>query len=92
MLTFYTPGVAVCVKKNVAGNAFPSESNTVVDVDWLYVAGFAGSNAPPVGGVEPAGRFKITVPSVVARGELCAVCKFRLESAPVLNPPVEVGG
>src|SRR5882762_7702584 len=34
-LTFHLPEVAVCVKKNVAGKALPSESYTVVDVDWL---------------------------------------------------------
>src|ERR1700679_2688002 len=33
MLTFQTPGVAVCEKNMVAGNELPSESNTVVEVD-----------------------------------------------------------
>src|SRR5450432_605611 len=35
MLTFQRPDVAVCEKKNVAGNELPSESYTVVEVDWL---------------------------------------------------------
>src|ERR1700723_1452069 len=60
ILTFHKPEVAVCVKKNVAGNALPNESNTVVEVDWLYVAGLVGSKAPPVGGAEPGGKFQIT--------------------------------
>src|SRR5258708_40120083 len=92
MLTFQRPGVAVCVKKKVAGKELPSESYTVVEVDWLYVAGLAGLNAPPVGGSDPAGKFRITLPAVGASGALCAVCKFKFGRAPVLHPPEVVGG
>src|ERR1700730_18537218 len=67
MLTFHFPGVAVCVKKNVAGKELPSESHTVVEVDWVYVGGSLGWNAPPVGTVEPAGRVRLTGRAVVAR-------------------------
>src|SRR5258708_8886296 len=66
MLTFQRPGVAVCVKKKVAGKGLPSESYTVVEVDWLYVAGLLGLNAPPVGGGEPAGRFRVPFPPLSA--------------------------
>ena len=95
MFTVHWPGVAVCVKKKVAGNALPSESYTVVEVDWLNVLGSVGTkpSVATLGGTgESAGRFKIAVPVVVTCGALCAVCRFRSSSAPVLKPPVPVGG
>ncbi len=44
------------------------------------------------GAVEFDGRFRITVPLVVAFGALCAVSRFRSVVVPVLNSPLPVGG
>ena len=54
----------------------------------MYEAESVALKGVSMGSAEFAGRFKITVPPVVASGALCAVCRLRSWVVPVLNAPV----